>query len=317
VGPSAIILTLLLGWFEGVGIRNHWFPPAVGTALLVIAVLAVLVAVLLVAGRSSDLAEQRCLEAAKDLERSEVRQREQLGRYATDLEAANAELDAFCYSVSHDLRAPLRSIDGFSLAAIEDYGDILGEAGCGHLERVRAATQRMAALIDDLLSLSRISRAEMRRETINLTELTRDIERELRQAHPHRAVELHVHGDLTIAADEALIRVLLTNLLGNAWKYTQSQGVAHIEVGADRSRGDLVFFVRDDGVGFDTTYADKLFTPFQRLHSASQFEGAGIGLATVQRIVHRHGGRTWAESQLDEGATFYFTVESDGGATDG
>lgn len=235
----------------------------------------------------------------------------------TQLANANHELEAFCHSVSHDLRAPLRSIDGFSQALLEDYESVLDETGQDYLNRVRDATQRMAELIDDLLSLSRVTRAEMYRESVDLSALAREIVSSLLRSDPERAknVEFRIAPDLHASCDGRLMRIVLENLLGNSWKYTSKHECAQIEFGASveiepgTDREETVFFVRDDGAGFDMTYANKLFGAFQRLHSSSDFEGTGIGLATVQRIVHRHGGRIWAEATPELGATFYFTLQ--------
>lgn len=226
----------------------------------------------------------------------------------TELAMANRELEAFCYSVSHDLRAPLRSIDGFSQMLLEDYGSALGAEGRDYLQRVRAASQRMAQLIDDLLELSRLARSEVRRERVDLSALARAIAAELSQTQPERRVTFVVEDGLEAEADPQLLRVMLENLVGNAWKFTSKHPAARIEVGARREAGELVYFVRDDGAGFDMAYADRLFGAFQRLHTASEFDGNGIGLATVERIIHRHGGRIWAEGAVEKGATFYFTL---------
>ena len=223
-------------------------------------------------------------------------------------EAANRELEAFSYSVSHDLRAPLRAIDGFSQALLEDCAAGLSPAGHAHLHRVRAAAQRMAALIDDLLELSRISRAELRLSPVDLSTLAREVAGTLRESHPDRRVAVEVADGVAGRGDPRLLRVLLDNLLGNAWKFTRDRPEARIEFGAARENGTTAFFVRDNGAGFDMAYAGKLFGAFQRLHSAREFEGTGIGLATVARIVRRHGGRVWAEGAVGEGATFRFTL---------
>ena len=233
------------------------------------------------------------------------RRRRELEEANAAANAANKELEAFSYSVAHDLRAPLRSIDGFTQAVIEDHGDQLGDDGLEHLGRVRAAAQRMGALIDDLLALARLSRAELRREPVELARLVRDAEQRLRALHPDRRVELTVASPLRAEADARMLTVVLDNLLGNAWKFTRPRAIAHVDVGRDGK----AFFVRDDGVGFDPQYAGALFTPFKRLHAAREFEGTGIGLATVARVIHRHGGRIWAESSPGAGATFYFTLE--------
>lgn len=231
----------------------------------------------------------------------------------SDLELANEELAAFSYSVSHDLRAPLRSIHGFSQALEEDYGDKLDDDGKDFIKRVCEATGRMERLIDDMLKLSRINRNEMEFSDIDLSASAETIASRLREDDPSRNVSLEIAPGLTAKADQELTGILLENLLGNAWKYSAKQEHARIEFGAmDGDDGETVFFVRDNGAGFDMSYADKLFKPFQRLHSASDFEGTGIGLATVARIVRRHGGRIWAEASPGEGATFYFTLPAKG-----
>jgi PAS domain S-box-containing protein len=215
---------------------------------------------------------------------------EALKERGAQLEAANKELEAFAYSVSHDLRSPLRSIDGFSQALLEDYGDALDGEAQRYLQRVRAASQRMSHLIDDLLMLSRLTRSEMRLESVNLSALAQAIAAELRQAEPERQVEFAIAPNVTVRADMQLMRVALENLLGNAWKFTAKHPVARIEFGVLSQSGDqAVYFVRDDGAGFNMAYADKLFGAFQRLHTPAEFSGSGIGLATVQRIIHRHG----------------------------
>jgi PAS domain S-box-containing protein len=228
-----------------------------------------------------------------------------------ELEAANKELEAFCYSVSHDLRAPLRTIDGFSQALLEDLGHQLKADDVSNLQRVRAGCQRMGQLIDDLLKLSRLSRAVITTQPVNLSALAEAVAAELRHTAPERQVEFHIAGNLQTAGDPQLLQVALMNLLGNAWKFTGQSSDALIEVGA-RERGSLstVFFVRDNGAGFDMKYADKLFAPFQRLHGQAEFPGLGIGLATVQRIIRRHGGRVWAEAAPGQGATFFFTLNA-------
>jgi signal transduction histidine kinase len=224
------------------------------------------------------------------------------------LEEANKELEAFSYSVSHDLRGPLRAIDGFSQALLEDYMAVLDAQGQNYLQRVRAASQRMAQLIDDLLMLSRMSREAIRLEVVDLSALARAILADLKESEPRRRVETCVSDDVTANCDARLLRVVLENLLRNAWKFTSKHDTAKIEFGVVQSNGKPVYFVRDDGAGFDAAYMDKLFGPFQRLHASSEFEGTGIGLATVQRIIHRHGGRVWAEAAVEQGATFYFTL---------
>jgi signal transduction histidine kinase/ferredoxin len=226
-----------------------------------------------------------------------------------ELDAAYKELEAFSYSVSHDLRSPLRSIDGFSQVLLEDYNDKLDADGTESLRRIRAASQRMGLLIDGLLALSRISRAELKRERVNISALVRDIARVLQETEPDREVEFVISEELFAEGDERLLYAALQNLVGNAWKFTQKRSTASIEFGAMETDGKPVYFVRDNGAGFDMAYANKLFSIFQRLHDSAEFSGTGIGLATVQRIVHRHGGRLWAEGKVGKGATFYFTLK--------
>jgi signal transduction histidine kinase len=227
--------------------------------------------------------------------------------WAHELERINHELEAFSYSASHDLRAPLRAIEGFSQALLEEHAETLGAEGRHYLERVRAATQRMAALIDALLRLARLQRTELRRERLDLGALASDIVGELRRRDPARPFEVEIAAPLVAHADRALLAVVLENLLGNAWKFTAHSSAPRVVVGQS-STGERPFYVRDNGAGFDTAHASKLFAPFQRLHSEQEFEGTGIGLATVQRIVARHGGRIWADSCLGAGATFFFTL---------
>lgn len=234
---------------------------------------------------------------------------EDLLRRTAQLEASNKELEAFSYSVSHDLRAPLRGIDGFSQAVLEDYHDQLDETGRNYLHRVRAASQRMAQLIDAMLNLARLTRAELTPEPVNLSEIARAVIADLQRAHPQRTVTCDIMNDVWATADPHLIRVVMENLLGNAWKFTSEQAAARIAFGMDTpDHGETVYYVKDNGVGFDMTYAHKLFGAFQRLHAFSEFPGVGIGLATVQRIVQQHGGRVWAESTVGDGATFYFVL---------
>jgi PAS domain S-box-containing protein len=235
-------------------------------------------------------------------------------RHAVQVEAANKELEAFSYSVSHDLRAPLRSIDGFSMALVEDYAGQLDVEGKGLLDRIRAATKRMAQLIDDLLNLARVTRTEMRYEVVDLSAMASSVLADLQSGDPARHVECVVGDHVVGHGDSRLLRVVLENLLGNAWKFTMNKPQARIELGMSRQNGAPVYFVRDDGPGFDMAYVDKLFGTFQRLHAATEFPGTGIGLASVRRIIQRHGGKTWAEGAVGKGATFSFTLaEHEGG----
>jgi signal transduction histidine kinase/streptogramin lyase len=225
-----------------------------------------------------------------------------------ELEAANKELEAFSYSVSHDLRAPLRRIEGCSRAVLEDCADRLDSEGKQDLEEVRAATRRMGQLIDDMLRLARVTRADVHRERVDLSALAEEVMRRLRGSDQGRVVEAVITPGLVALADPRLMRIALENLLGNAWKFTGKQSRARIEFGEAVRDGVAAYYVRDNGAGFDMQYAEKLFGPFQRLHTADQFPGTGVGLATVQRIIHRLGGRIWAESAPGEGASFYFTL---------
>jgi PAS domain S-box-containing protein len=231
-----------------------------------------------------------------------------LERHAAHLEATNKELEAFSYSISHDLRAPLRHINGFSQALLEDYADILDDTGKDYLQQVRGASQEMAQLIDDVLQLARVTRSEMCGETVNLTELAHSIMTEIQNADATRTVTLHIEEGLSTHGDKRLLGTMLSNLLANAWKFTAQREQAQITLAQSRNGDEPVYFIRDNGAGFDMSFADKLFGAFQRLHGAGEFEGKGIGLATVQRIINRHGGRVWAESAVDQGATFYFTL---------
>ena len=236
-----------------------------------------------------------------------------LRKQTAQLAETNEWLESFNYSVSHDLRAPLRAIDGFSEAILEDYADQLPDQARRYLDRVRAGAQRMGKLIDDLLQLSRVGRAELALEPMDLSHCTREVFEELEETEPERRVELTLEGDLTVQADPRLARMLVANLVGNAWKFTRHQPQPRIEVGSEEAEGERHFYVRDNGAGFDPQYAHKLFRVFQRLHTDEDFAGTGIGLATVQRIARRHGGRVWAEGAPGEGATIWFTLAHSAG----
>ena len=249
----------------------------------------------------------------KELEAAEARSAKDVAEVRAalveELELKNKELDAFSYSVAHDLRAPLRSIDGFSQALLEDYADKLDDMGQQYLRYVRESAQQMAELIDNLLDLSRITRSELVRGALDLTSIAHEVTGRLRRQNPKQDVSTVVADGLLAEGDARLLTVVFENLLGNAWKFSSKRADATIEVGAVDRDARRAFFVRDNGAGFDMAYAAKLFGVFQRLHSSAEFEGSGIGLATVQRIIHRHGGRVWAEGEVGRGATFFFTLE--------
>ena len=233
---------------------------------------------------------------------------ESLRRQTEELESANKELAAFSYSISHDLRAPLRGMDGFSQALLEDYGDELDDTARDYLGRIRRASQRMADLIDAILTLSRATQGELRRRKVDLSALAEGVVEELRHTAPERDVQISVQSGIQVVGDERMLRVALQNLLGNAWKFTARCDSPYIAFGTTERDGKTVHYVQDNGAGFNMTYADRLFTAFQRLHRSDEFEGTGIGLASVRRIINRHGGDVWAESRPGEGATFYFTL---------
>lgn len=279
MGATGLVLVAIVGWLAYTDPR--YVPGLVVLTLLVLATTHVLF--------------------VREINRRDVIERA--------LHDANRELESFSYSVSHDLRAPLRSIDGFSEALLEDAGPALTPGTRSHLERIINAARRMSLLIDDLIALSRVSRTEMKREQVDISAVATHIVTDLRRAAPDRDVVVEIAPDLKAVGDGQLIRLALQNLIDNAWKFTGKKPRSVISVGRTRDEDGVgAFFVRDDGAGFDPEYTDKLFGPFQRLHAASEFPGTGIGLATVQRIVHRHGGHVWAEGQLEQGACFYFTL---------
>jgi light-regulated signal transduction histidine kinase (bacteriophytochrome) len=232
----------------------------------------------------------------------------ELQQTTAQLEASNRELEAFSYSVSHDLRAPLRAIDGFSNILMEDYSDKFDEEGKDYFDRIHRNIQCMGMLIDDLLRLSRVSRSEMQYSEFNLSALVQEQVNELQVLEPNRQVEIVITSNIIVSADLPLMRVAIINLVQNAWKFTSHHTMARIEFGTMQQEEELAYFVRDDGAGFSMDYANMLFQVFQRLHTTDEFQGTGIGLAIVQRVIHRHGGRVWAEGFVEKGATIYFTV---------
>ncbi len=250
----------------------------------------------------------RLAHSYHDLQNEEQRLRLMVEERTRKLQQSNQELEAFSYSVSHDLRAPLRSIDGFCHALLEDYSDCLDQTGREYLARVRNGSQQMARLIDDLLSLSRVTRTDLNWKTVNLSKLVEASVAKLREQNPQREVKTAIAGGISVEGDATLLAVVIDNLVGNAWKYTGKTEQAAIEFGAKSMPPETAYFIRDNGAGFDMAYADKLFGTFQRLHRADEFEGTGVGLATVRRVVERHNGRIWAEAKPGRGATFYFTL---------
>src|SRR5712672_947652 len=247
-------------------------------------------------------------ESDEALQRAHDELEQRVEERTNELATINKELESFSYSISHDLRAPLRSIDGFSQALLEDYSGKLDPTAQEHLQRVRRAAQRMSVLIDDMLNLSRVNRSAMRRENLDLSAVANSIAADLKETEPDRRVEFVIESGINVVGDSRLLQAAMENLLRNSWKYTSANSSARIEFGTSKENGKHSFFVRDDGAGFDQRYADRLFGAFQRLHSATEFPGTGIGLATVQRIIHRHGGEIWAEGAVERGATFYFTL---------
>ena len=316
--PAGVVLPTGIGWLRAAGERAGLFETEFGVALVAItymvAFLALTFWIVRALGRIDALRSQAEAEISALNASLEQRVRERTHQ----LETATRELDAFSYSVSHDLRAPLRGIDGWSLALAEDYGGQLDEKAHGYLDLIRSEAQRMGQLIDDLLQLSRVSGVKMRRVPVNLSDLAQVVAQRLRQSQPGRHVEFEIQPGLCASGDARLLEIALTNLFSNAWKFTGPRPEARVEFCSTleqdpetKTRGNA-FFVRDNGVGFDMAHAQKLFGAFQRMHKASEFPGTGIGLATVLRIVHRHQGHIWADAQAGRGATFYFTLAEAG-----
>jgi len=338
VGFAALFCAAVLGYVAGIRqtqastgapskiyVINLWSlhltlsAGALGIAVMFVLAVLLLVAVLLTMRARwrrmrAEIANRELSTAIEDITKLEQAeqalqlQRTELAQSNAELTAANKELESFSYSASHDLRAPLRSIDGFSQALLEDYSDKLDSTAQDHLQRVRRAAQRMSVLIDEMLNLSRVTRSMMRRESLDLSAMAQTIVEEIRAADPSRQVEFAIEEGLTATGDFQLLSAAMENLFRNSWKYTSRHARARIEFGKSQQNGKHSFFVRDDGAGFDPRYADRLFGAFQRLHSTTEFPGTGIGLATVQRIIHRHGGEIWAEGAVEKGATFYFTL---------
>jgi len=248
------------------------------------------------------------IESRNEVRRANADLERRVAERTRQLEAANRELEAFAYAVSHDLRAPLRSMSGFSQILRDTAPPGLDDKSRHYLQRIQDASLRMSGLIEDLLNLSRIGRSELTARSISLSQIAAEAAAAVRERHPTREVQLEIAPGMDVSADPRLLRIALENLVSNAWKYTARTPQARVSIGTQASETGPVYFVRDNGVGFDMKYADKLFVPFQRLHPETEFPGNGIGLVTVQRIVARHGGRIWADAKPDEGATFYFTL---------
>jgi signal transduction histidine kinase len=310
--PTSLLVLFGLAIIRVQAQRRGYVSGEVATSTLALANAMALIIVLWIAARTVEReeAERRAAEGALlefERTRAEELQREVAVR-TRELAASNRELESFSYSVSHDLRTPLRAINGFSDALLEDNAAQLDDQGKEYLARIRAAATRMGLLIDDLLKLARVTRDPLRRVPIDMTALVKDICAELRAGAGERTIELQIEPDIKARGDDRLVRVVLGNLLGNAFKFTSRKDVAVISFGTDVVNGERAFFVRDNGAGFDARFAEKLFGVFQRLHRADEFPGTGVGLATVDRVIRRHGGKVWAASPPGEGATFWFTL---------
>ncbi len=300
--PAVAVFLVFVGWTRLEGERLGLYSTAYGTALFAVVRVVVIGAIVIVIAKALHELDSKRRQAAQAIERLN----EELKCRSVELEAANKELEAFSYSVSHDLRAPLRHIDGFSKLLLEEHSAELSDQAQHYLSRVRDGARRMGQLVDDLLSLSRVGRQELRWHIVGLNSLVEEVRRDLKPETEGRQIDWKVGPLPFVECDPALMKQVFANLLSNALKFTRPRAQAVIELGTMTRDGQDVAFVRDNGVGFSMKYADKLFGIFQRLHRQEDFEGTGVGLATVQRILHKHGGRVWAEGELDKGATFYF-----------
>lgn len=297
----------LLIWFDLPNERIAQLQTSKGW-LFVLASSALLYLLLSLMQRRYDAALRALSERENEIRGMNAELERRVAQRTEQLEATNRELESFAYAVSHDLRAPLRSMSGFSQLLQENPSEALDDKSRHYLQRINDASRRMSALIEDLLSLSRISRSELAVRPVDLTQLITEVATTVRERHPDRTVELRIEPDMSVQGDTRLLRIAIENLLDNAWKYTQHTERPQVTVGSQLDEEGRVYFVRDNGVGFDMAYSSKLFGPFQRLHADSQYPGTGIGLVTVQRILARHGGRIWVHAELNCGATFYFTL---------
>jgi signal transduction histidine kinase len=306
---GAVLLPMALGSLSRAGQRLGWYGGEFSLALFSMLLIVLTVALVWTTGRERQRVDAQRRKAEEDLRRLNLELESRVQERTEDLVAANKEMEAFSWSVSHDLRAPLRSIGGFSEILLEDHAAQLDEDGRRYLERIRANAKGMSGLISDILTLSKISRADIKREDVDLTQLALTVLAALRAQEPGRRIEVEIEPWLKAKADPRLARVALENLLGNAWKFTAKTALARIRFGHAAGR-EAVFYIEDNGAGFDMARAERIFEPFQRLHSSGDFEGSGIGLATVQRIVHRHGGSIRAEGRVGGGARFFFSLEA-------
>ncbi len=304
---GAVLLPLVLGSLSIEGQRLGWYGGEFTLSLFSVLLIVLTVALVWKTGIERQRIDAERLRAQRDLLQLNLELESRVQQRTAELESANEELEAFSYTVSHDLRAPLRSMDGFSQILIEDYGERLDAEGRQWLERIRLNSERMGQLIQGMLALSHVSRTELRRDEVDMSALALSVVEELKASEPDRGIACEIESGIRVNADSRLLRAALENLLGNAWKFTAKTAEARIRFG--RTAGDpSTFFVADNGAGFDAQYAERLFQPFQRLHGSDEFEGTGIGLATVHRIIHRHGGRIRAEGRVGGGATFFFSL---------
>ena len=311
LAPAVVVVPPILGWFVLLGYRAGYYDATLALALLVLSSIIVFALLISLSSWSLLLLDLKRGQAERERERL-LREVEQLAvaaqRRAAELDVSNKELQGFAYSVAHDLRAPARQVNNFSQVLLKEYADRLDGRGRGYLQFLGNAAQKMGQLIDDLLKLSRVTRAEMVWEPVNLSEIAQSVAAGLRKRQPERQVEVTIAPGMVAIGDPQLLRTVLENLLDNAWKFTSTRPVARAEFGVTWEDTKPVYYVGDNGVGFDMSYVDKLFGAFQRLHRADEFPGTGIGLAIVQRIIQRHGGRVWAEGEVDKGATIYLTL---------